>query len=232
VTGIFALALAAVGPILGGATTIIDQTSDPTFARQVMRSYASCAVDSEHQLARKFVLMNPNEHLPDKEFQRVFPWQCLSPVLSAQIKMRPFQFRAAMAEVLIRLESRDRQKFNPATVPPLDWYAPKLRTVDPDTGLPFTAEKTEEEKAGFDGAIQDNLDGQIGECFVRANPAGALKVIEAWTDRAELSATKRIQPEITACTQKHEGLMLSRYRLHDAIAFSYYRLATAADVSK
>jgi len=231
-SGIFALVLAAVGPALNGSTTIIDQASNPTFVRQVMRSYASCAVDSEHQLARKFVLMNPNEHLPDKEFQRVFPWQCLSPSLNAQLKMRPFQFRAAMAEVLIRLESRDRQKFNPATLPPLHWDSPKLQTVDTASGLPFTADEAVQAKAGFNGAVQDKLDGEVGECIVRANPSGALKVINTWSERAELSATKRLEPEITRCTQEHEGLKLSPYRLHDAIAFSYYRLANAADVSK
>ena len=225
-TGILALVFTALaGPIPAGPTTVVDQTSNPTFARRVMRDFASCAVDSEHQLARKFVLMNPNNQLPDKEFQRVFPWQCLSSLPGGQLHMRPFQFRAAMAEVLIKLESMDRRGFNPNTVPPLDWTA---RTVHITTGLPFTADEAAKAKAGFDDAKQDNLDGQVAECVVRANPSGALKVIDAWTDGAELSATEHLQSEIMACTQQHGDLKLSRYRLHDGLAFSYYRLAFAA----
>ena len=195
-------------------------------ARKIMREFARCTVKHEHRLAQQYVLMNPSDRLPEDEFRKVADGTCLG-FLGGRLKMRPFQYRAALAEELIRRDLKGQSSFDPTIVPPLEWR-------DPDAGRSDTNEVAEFAiRPAADWQREDQFAAetyvsQLGECTVRANPVGARAVIDAKAESDEIAAIQAIGPQIASCVQAGETLKFDRTILRSAIALSYYRLAIAS----
>lgn len=197
-----------------------DAGDDAQYARKVMGDFARCTVKYDHELARKFVLMSPADQLPEQEFKRITDWRCLG-LLGGRLKMRPFQYRAALAEELIRKESARLSDSEARTLPPLDWSTPIYN------GELFNV---------FSSALAERRDypaaemalGRLGECVVRAKPSGALSVLRTKREADELAAMKALSPQIAECAPAGETLTLDRSNLRAAMALSYYRLAMTA----
>lgn len=206
--------------IFAAAAASSNPAGDEQYARKVMGDFARCTVKYEHVLARKFVLMSPADQFPEQEFQKITDWRCLG-LLGGRLKMRPFQYRAALAEELIRKESARLSDSQSKALPPLDWSTPIY------TGKLFSV---------FRSALADRRDypaaemalGRFGECIVRANPSGALAVLRTKREADELAAMKALSPQIAECAPADQTLTLDRSNLRSAMALSYYRLAMMA----
>ena len=211
--GLFAFAAAATA----------DQAVDIQYSRKVMRDFARCTVKYEHELARKFVLLNSWERLPDSEYQKVVDSRCLG-LLGGRLFMRPFQYRAAIAERLISKDSVRLSENDVRSRAPLDWSVPQ-RTVSDAAGISFSFFNQIKELDKPDYLAAESAMGRLGECVVRANPRGALAVLETRKDAYELAAMRALAPQLAACVQPNEKMTFAPSNLRDAIALSYYRLA-------
>ena len=196
-----------------------NDSDDATYARKVMTSFAACTIRLEHRLARKFVLMSPADRLPAEEFQKIADGRCLG-YLGGRLKMPQFEYRAALAEQLIRVESVRFSDAEAKTRPALDWSIAGTYRLDSPTGL-----------GEFQLVTADNLApsvlGPLGECIVRANVAGAFAVIFAKKPADEVAAINVLSPQMTACVEPDQTVKVPRSMLRDALALSYYRLAMA-----
>ena len=211
--GLFALAAVATA----------DQALDVHYSRKVMRDFARCTVKYEHELARKFVLLNSWERLPDSEYQKIVDWRCLG-LLGGRLAMRPFQYRAAIAERLISKDSVRLSESDVRSRAPLDWSVPQL-TVSDAAGISFSLFNQIQELDKPDYLAAESAMGRLGECVVRGNPMGALAVLETRNDADELAAMKVLAPQLAACVAPNEKMTFAPSNLRDAIALSYYRLA-------
>ncbi|HEU4696583.1 MAG TPA: hypothetical protein VFR92_06435 [Sphingomicrobium sp.] len=215
------LGFAALSSVLLTAPAQASVRASDSGARKIMRDFARCTVKYEHRLAQQYVLMNPSDRLPEDEFRKVADGTCLG-FLGGRLKMRPFQYRAALAEELIRRDLKGRSGFDLASVPPLEWRDPDTTQVAEFSIRPAAEWQREDQFAA------ETYVSQLGECTVRANPAGARAVIEAKSESDEIAAMQAIGPQIANCVQAGETLKFDRTILRSAIALSYYRLAMAS----
>lgn len=185
--------------------------------RKMMRAFAECVVDSQRPLARKFVLMPADQRMSTDEFRKVAGGKCLG-LWRGKLRMRPYQYRAALADQLVAVEYKGRGPIDPTAKPALVWAMPR----------PSGKTDAEREQSASFAAAEAFL-GKLGECMVRANPTGAHAVLAApMGDAAEMAAIRALQPVIGPCVPKGETLKLNRATLREAIAISYYRLAAGA----
>ena len=185
--------------------------------RKVLGEFAECVVQAHKPLARKYVLTPVGERMPEAEFRKVMGPRCLG-FLSGKLRMRYQQYRAALAERLITVELKGQGAIDPSARPALVWTEPKPPVKD-----------DAETREGYARAVAEMYLGKLGECVVRANPAGAQALLATPIgDAAELPAFRALGPAIPPCVPKGEKLTLNRATLREAIAISYYRLAAGA----
>ena len=91
---------------------------DAQYARKVLQNFAQCTVKLDHDLSRRFVL-NGRGAITDEEFLRLADSRCLAIV--PKLHMRQWQYRAALAQELIRRDLAASAVLNPRGVMPLTW---------------------------------------------------------------------------------------------------------------
>lgn len=205
------------------------RAEEEAYGRRVLREFAECVVDKHRDAAREFVLMPADGWLESDKFKKVTDSRCLG-FLSGKLRARREQHRAAFAQRLIDVEYKIAPAMDPATVPAFEWPVPAAaRTTDRKTGEPLTGEALARAQEQHRFILADRYLGQLGECVVRRDPAGShALLVTRIGDTAELEAFRALSPVIPACIPKGETLSLSRHRLRDAMAISYYRIAAAA----
>jgi hypothetical protein len=177
--------------------------------RAVMNRFAQCTVQRRTELARRFVL---NWGVPPSpsDLQEVASSECLRRAGSdvIELNMRDSLYRGALAEQLIRRELAKADVIDPIRLPALQWA---------DPGLPSSV-------SAADTAVM-----RLGECVVRADPAGSRAAVLAEQDSSdELARLKAMSPTIARCIAQGETRTFNRTTLRAALAVSYYRLSVAA----
>lgn len=230
------LASLAVG-ILAPALVVAPASakSGDAQARDIMKRFAACAVAREPELASQFVLKQIDERLPDRDFQKLVSSACLTRTnpFVASLRMRGAMLRGAFAEELVRVELADEPPADFAAVPPLVWSEPTAPSSVDEKGKAIGQKVMREREAGYLQAVADSYVGRLGECVVRADPAGAKVVVVAQIDTPyELAAMKAMSTTIGSCIVQGETLKFNRTTLRSALAVSYYRLAAAARAAR
>lgn len=214
---ITAFALTATLLAAAPADAAKEKAEAEAMGRKVLGEFAECVVQAHKPLARKYVLTPADQRMSDDEFRKVAGARCLG-FLRGKLRMRPQQYRAALAERLVAVELKGRGPIDPAAKPALVWAMPK----------PSGRTDAERQEAAALATAEIYV-GQLGECVVRANPAGAQALLATPIgDASELPAFRALGPAIPACVPKGETLKLNRATLREAIAISYYRLAAGA----
>lgn len=195
--------------------------AQPSVARKVLQEFAWCTVRRQPALAQAFVRLADPSEMPVADFQRLFDASCLFP-LAGQLQMRSWQSRAVLAEALLLRDGTLRRPMSFAAATPLDWPetpVPVLaagKPIDPAVRARLSAE-----------AARDQSHGRLGECVVRADPAGAMAVLRTEIDTgAERKRFAALAPSIASCVQQGQTLSFNRTNLRAAMALAYYRLAT------
>lgn len=184
------------------------QQHSPARSREVLRAFADCAVKLEPALARRFVLMPAEQRMPEAEFRRLFNGRCLG-FLGGQLQMRAWASRGALAEALVRRQVSGPAPAALAAAAPLEWRLP--------APVPTPLDEAEQ------------LVSRLGECTVRADPAGTLAVLRSKADGpSEVERMKALTPRIAGCVQSGSTLEFNRSNLRTAMAIAYYRLWSAA----
>lgn len=227
------VAIAAIAAAFGGAPA--SAKSKGVEARVIMKSFAACTVKRAPRIAVQFVVKQPDERLPERDFQKLVSSNCLaatSPFV-ASLKMRSTLFRGALAEELVRVEMIDQPTIDPASVPPLVWSDPVPPSPLDDRGRPLSSKAIGEREAAYAVALADIYVGRLGECAVRADPGGAKAVLLTGIDAAEeLAAMKAMATTIATCVRRGETLKFNRTTLRAAMAISYYLLGVAERASQ
>jgi hypothetical protein len=215
---------AAAGAAVAASTGAAAQSSDPyrsaglhgqSFSHSeykdpivVLRKFAECNISYHRNAALRYIVLPLGTAPTENDAHEIFDSHCLD-FVSGRLKMGQLAYQGALAEELIRREhSHPGADF--ADLPPLDWSVP-----DPQYST-------------YNVALAGRVVGTLGECVVRANPAGALALLKTGNQAAESNAFQAITPHIAGCLDKGQSMTLNRANLRSGIAVSYYRLASSA----
>jgi hypothetical protein len=199
-------------------------------ARAMMNRFAACTVQRQPEFARRFVL-NPGARPSPSDLEKVAPPECLwragRDVI--ELSMRDALYRGALAERLIRGDLSDSPALDPASLPALEWPDPERPSLVDQRGRGLPAAAQKEAQRRYAAAVADNRIMPLGECVVRADPAGSRAVMTTEEDSPEeLAKLKAMSPTIARCIARGGTPNFNRTILRAALAVSYYRLGAAA----
>lgn len=223
------MALAGLAMLAVGTVADAKQNKrNAQMARAVMHDFAGCAAKRHPDLARTFVLMPANEQLSDKDYFKLVDWSCLG-LRGGELRMRRELFRGALAEQLLDTDFAGAATIDPGAIKPLDWAMPiEPAATDPRTGKARDAKTMAQLQELYTASVADRYAGQLGECVIRRDAAGAKTVLATDIDKPEeLAALKALTPVIANCITKGQTLKFNRTTLRNGIAVSYYRMASA-----
>ena len=191
----------------------------------VLRDFAKCSVKREPALARAIALgRNGPGGMSDEEIVKALNPRCLG-LWGVRFNASGLGLRGAFAEELIRREFGQPPLLDPIGLGPLNWPAPTAVRVGPGARTPRPVEIQRIVAA----AARDARVGRLGECVLRASPAGAAAVLNAKMDsKAELAALRALTPYVARCVQAGHTSNFNGTNMRYALALSYYRFAVAA----
>lgn len=199
-------------------------------ARKVMRDFAECVVKRQHDIARDFVLRPVDERLEDKDYRALINGACLS-MMTARLQMRSSMFRGALAERLIAVDLGDAP-IDPANKPALTWATPMVPASTDAQGKPLDETQLAALQVSYDQTVADRFVSQLGECIVRADPAGVRVALATKQDaESEKTALIALGGVIAGCVAKGQTLKFNRSTLRAGLATSYYRISQAAPIA-
>jgi hypothetical protein len=189
-------------------------------------------VQRRPDFARRLVL-NWGKLPSPSDLQELGSASCLGQAGSdvIELNIRDALYRGAVAEQLIRRDLSKATVIDPVPLPALEWPGPERPSlVDKrGRGLPAPAQKEAERR--YAATVADNQVMPLGECVVRADPAGSRTALLTEMDSPlELAKLKAMSPTIARCIAQGETSKFNRTTLRAALAVSYYRLAAAARV--
>jgi hypothetical protein len=199
-------------------------------ARAMMNRFAACTVQQAPDFARAFVLA-PGLRPSPAALEKLGPPECLRRAGEdiIELRMRDALYRGALAEQLIRAEMAEAAAIDPNPVPALAWPEPQRPPAVHETGRALTAGEQKRLELGYAEARADQDVMRLGECVVRADPAGSRDALLTEMDSPdELAHLKAMAPTIARCVARGETSKFNRTNLRAALAVSYYRLAAAA----
>lgn len=190
-----------------------------------LRDFAKCVAKFSHDPARRFVLATGEQSVSDEDLRRVLHGYCASlwgpgPLFD----VKALQLKGVLAEALNQRDNRAWPSFDPRVAKAIDWSVPQPKPLN--RPAPLTADEIALRNLSHELAVTQNKVGHLGECIVRANPSGAVDVLNTtMDDPSELVALKALTPAIVGCVRSGEVAAFNRTDLRSAIALSYYRLA-------
>lgn len=232
--GVFPIAAAAVAALCLSPCSPADASNKGAGARAMMNKFAQCMVQRRPDFARRYVL---NWGVPPSrsDLQEIASSACLlwagSDVI--ELNMRDALFRGALAEQLIRRELAKADVIDPIPLPALEWPGAQRPAAGGEKGPRVNAAAAgKEAERRYAVAVSDNQVMPLGECVVRADPAGSRTALLTEMDSAdELARMKAMSPTIARCIAQGATPKFNRTILRAALAISYYRLAAAARVT-
>lgn len=194
------------------------QDESQATARKVLRDFAECSVRYEPEVARRFIMMNDGERLPDADYRALFGGRCLG-FRGGRLTMRSWRSRSALAEAFIRRQSKSRRPVSFSDVAALEWPIALQQQPGAKVDAAVIARDGE-------AVVAERLVSMLGECVVRADPSGVLSVLDSNIDSSKEAAQFRsLTPHIAGCVKKGETLAFNRTNLRNGLALSYFRLA-------
>jgi hypothetical protein len=198
----------------------------PAVSRAVMAEFARCVVRRKHDVAAEVVL-DPSQQLGSEDNKGLFISDCMPS--GARMRAKAAQMRYGLAEALVLADVKaapsDLSLVAPLRHPPfIDRPMPADVAADPARVAAWQA---------FAEMAQSyaNL-APIGECVVRADPAGALVLLKTdEASEAEKAAVAAIASKLPGCVKKGQQLAINRFNLRGTIALNLYRLARAPRVA-
>jgi hypothetical protein len=225
-----ACGLAAATLIGAGLCSPADAKNSGGGARAMMIRFAACTVQRERDFARRFVLA-PGLRPTPAALEKLGPPECLRRAGEdiIELRMRDALYRGALAEQLIRAEMSSTAIIDPSSVPALAWPEPERPSAVNERGRSLTAAEQKRSELGYAEAAADQNVMRLGECVVRADPAGSRDAVLTEMDSAnELAKLKAMAPTIARCVARGQTPKFNRTTLRAALAVGYYRLAAAA----
>ena len=226
-----ALALMASGQDIIGTRTppmVVQRHIDasPAVSRAVMAEFAGCVVRRKHDLAAEVVL-DPSQPLGSEGGRGLFISDCMPS--GSRMRAKAAQMRYGLAEALVLTDVKtapaDLAQVAPLQHPPfVDRPMPAEVAADPERVARWNA---------FAEAAQAYASlAPIGECVVRADPAGSLALLKTEVESdAEKAAVAALAPVLPGCVKKGEKVSINRFNLRGTIALNLYRLARAPRIA-
>jgi len=200
--------------------------TSPAVSRKVMAEFAQCVVRRKHDVAAQVVL-DPSQQLGDEDNKGLFISDCMPS--GSRMRAKPAQMRYGLAEALVLADVKtapaDLARVAPLQhLPFVDRPMPADVAADPERVARWNA---------FAEAAQAYASlAPIGECVVRADPAGSLALLKTEVEsEQETAAVAALAPVLPGCVKKGEQLSLNRFNLRGTIALNLYRLARARRVA-
>lgn len=199
--------------------------------REAMESYAKCSVKAAPQLASTAVVEDWDRKLLIGTGSKLVSPDCTRAAgFIRSLRFEANIYRALLAETLIKRDpavavAADALKGMPTLAYRQPW---PVETVDAK-GKPLDAEAIARQQQGYDRRVGAIAGQQIGECVVRANPAGVRSVYDTKSGSAEeLAALKALAPVLPGCVPANKKFSFDRASLRGSLALAYYRLAMAS----
>ena len=200
--------------------------TSPAVSRKVMAEFAQCVVRRKHDVAAQVVL-DPSQRLGSEEDRGLFISDCMPS--GSRMRAKAAQMRYGLAEALVLADVKtapaDLARVAPLQhLPFVDRPMPADVAADPERVARWNA---------FAEAAQAYASlAPIGECVVRADPAGSLALLKTEVEsEQETAAVAALAPVLPGCVKKGEQLSLNRFNLRGTIALNLYRLARARRVA-
>ena len=226
-----AFAMLAAGQETSGTRTppmVVQRYLDtsPAVSRAVMAEFARCVVRRKHDAAAEVVL-DPAQQLGSEDNKGLFVSDCMPS--GSRMRAKAVQMRYGLAEALVRSDMESA----PAD---LALVAPLQRLAFVDRPMPADVAADPERVAGwqaFAEAAQSYAAlAPLGECVVRADPAGSLALLKTPVEsEEEMAAVGALAPVLPGCVKKGQKLSFNRFNLRGTIALNLYRLARAPRVA-
>lgn len=195
-------------------------------ARKILGDFAKCAVKKHPGIAREFVLMNANEWLAGDKFAKIAGGNCLG-YHQGQLTIPREYYRGALADRLVAVDFETGFVLKPDALAPLSWSEP---TLPADTAKTASSASEALQLTAYNLALANYQIAKLSECIVRADPAGSAEVLKAAVDsQQELAALKSMNMIIAGCVASGQTISFNRTNLRNALAITYYRLASAQD---
>ena len=221
---------------ISAATAMPSQAApDPVYNRpaeealRVFRKFSECTVQAHPKESAEVVLSNDTSDEIMQRHPSIVSPDCLD---DGQLEIPSGDYiRYGLAEVLVRQEyskglPSDILQAVPLRYPAFDdsAYKPKRRTR-PDEAAELAKR--------WRILVADRALAIYGECVVRANPAGALRVVlSAPGSPDEAAAFSAVHSALSTCLTQGQKVEFGKAMLRGALAVDLYRLAKAPRVSR
>lgn len=196
--------------------------ASPAVSRAVMAEFARCVIRRKHDVAAKVVL-DSTQALGSEDNDDLFISDCMP--AGSRMRAKAVQMRYGLAEALVLSDVK-------AVPADLSLVAPLQHLPFVDRPMPADVAADPERVARWQAFAEAarayaNL-APIGECVVRADPAGSLALLKTKVESdAEKAAVGAIASALPGCVKKGEQLSINRFNLRGTIAVNLYRLARA-----
>jgi hypothetical protein len=222
VLGSSAPALAQENPY-GGGTRLPQrpETIDRGFheARAVLEQFAHCTVKARPDDVRKYLLEDVPQKEIDKLREKVLGTNCIQGAIGPDdvaLSVVGLTLQGALAEEMLARDGLLAQPINVAAVPALHHS-----DIDPDE-LKKADPRQQQRMAAEDYLFR------FGECVVRADIADSTALLRTPVDSSdEPAAFGRLMPAFAGCVERNRTLTGDKIAIRAAIAYNYYRLASA-----
>lgn len=212
---VFPIAAAMIAAAPAAAQDVQTETSH---ARQILYRYANCLLDSDPKRIRGYLFGDPNDGAM-KRWRTRLGGECLV------AKNDRDRYYINPNEGMLRLALADAMLIRDPPGPPddLDRASPLLQPREP-------AAKTKGDTALYQRWFA--WVSRLGECVVRADPAGAHALLNTKPDSAEERAAFRVIGSSAGKCAGGEQLKIDPITFRGTIALNYLRLAEAASVQE
>ena len=226
-----AFAMLAAGQETSGTRTppmVVQRYLDtsPAVSRAVMAEFARCVVRRKHDAAAEVVL-DPTQQLGSEDNKGLFISDCMPS--GSRMRAKAVQMRYGLAEALV-LSDMKSAPADLALVAPLQ----HLPFVDRPMPADVAADpgRAEGWQAFAEAAQAYAALAPLGECVVRADPAGSLALLKTPVEsEEEMAAVGALAAVLPGCVKKGQKLSFNRFNLRGTIALNLYRLARAPRVA-
>jgi hypothetical protein len=198
--------------------------------RQVFTDFAACAAKQNTKEAQAVVLsLIPNDEIIKKHPAVVTP-SCMAP--GGQLRMPGDYLRYGLAEALVRRELASGLPADIRLAARLEHFEVKEADYQPKPGKKVSTRELAELQKRKERALAFRALSIYGECVVRTDAAGALRlVLSKSVSAAETQAFTALQPALSECMTEGRTIELDRAALRGTIAMNLYRLARAPRVA-
>ena len=190
--------------------------------RMILQDFARCNVKGHAADVRKYLLEDVGEAQTAKLREKAVSFSCLNGAIGPddlQVRLTGLSLQGALAEQMLKKDGLMSSPLDAATIAPLQH-----------------SELSADDLKKLNGALREEALAQeyvfrFGECVVRADAADSAALINSEPDSAaEGAAFANLMPAFRSCVEVNRTLTGDKIEIRGAIAYNYYRLASAPRV--